>query len=88
MRLWSEERKTGTIELLLTLPVSATHAVIAKFLAAWAFAAIAVALTFPFWITVNTLGEPDNGIIVAGYVGSLVMVGAYLARRVLAAASE
>jgi ABC-2 type transport system permease protein len=79
MRLWSDERKTGTIELLLTLPVSATQAVIAKFLAAWAFAAIAVALTFPFWITVNYLGEPDNGVIVAGYVGSLVMVGAYLA---------
>ncbi|MDX1484499.1 MAG: ABC transporter permease [Alphaproteobacteria bacterium] len=79
MRLWSEERKTGTIELLLTMPVSPTQAVIAKFLAAWAFAAIAVALTFPFWITVNYLGEPDNGVIVAGYVGSLVMAGAYLA---------
>ncbi len=79
MRLWSEERKTGTIELLLTLPVSATQAVVAKFLAAWAFAAIAVALTFPIWITVNYLGEPDNGVIVAGYVGSLVMAGAYLA---------
>lgn len=79
MRLWSEERKAGTIELLLTLPVSPTQSVIAKFLAAWAFAAIAVALTFPFWITVNYLGEPDNGVIVAGYVGSLVMAGAYLA---------
>ena len=79
MRLWSEERKTGTIELLLTLPVSPAHAVIAKFLAAWAFAAIAVALTFPIWITVNYLGEPDNGVIIAGYVGSLVMAGAYLA---------
>jgi ABC-2 type transport system permease protein len=79
MRLWSEERKTGTIELLLTLPVSPTHAVIAKFLAAWAFAAIAVALTFPIWITVNYLGEPDNGVIFTGYVGSLVMAGAYLA---------
>jgi len=79
MRLWSEERKTGTIELLLTLPVSATQAVVSKFLAAWAFAAIAVALTFPIWITVNYLGEPDNGVIVAGYVGSLVMAGAYLA---------
>ncbi len=79
MRLWSEERKTGTIELLLTLPISPTQAVIAKFLAAWAFAAIAVSLTFPIWITVNYLGEPDNGVIFAGYVGSLVMAGAYLA---------
>jgi ABC-2 type transport system permease protein len=79
MRLWSDERKTGTVELLLTLPITATQAVVAKFLAAWAFAAIAVALTFPFWITVNYLGEPDNGVIVAGYVGSLVMAGAYLA---------
>jgi ABC-2 type transport system permease protein len=79
MRLWSEERKTGTIELLLTLPVSPSQAVIAKFLAAWAFAAIAVALTFPIWITVNYLGEPDNGVIFTGYVGSLVMAGAYLA---------
>lgn len=79
MRLWSEERKTGTIELLLTLPVSPTQAVVAKFLAAWAFAAIAVALTFPIWITVNYLGEPDNGVIIAGYIGSLVMAGAYLA---------
>ena len=79
MRLWSEERKTGTIELLLTLPISAAQAVVAKFLAAWAFAAIAVALTFPFWITVNYLGEPDNGVVFAGYVGSLVMAGAYLA---------
>ncbi|MDH3239097.1 MAG: ABC transporter permease [Alphaproteobacteria bacterium] len=79
MRLWSDERKSGTIELLLTLPVSPGQAVIAKFLAAWAFAAIAVALTFPFWITVNYLGEPDNGVIFTGYVGSLVMAGAYLA---------
>ncbi len=78
MRLWSEERKTGTIELLLTLPMSATHAVIAKFFAAWAFTSIAVALTFPFWISVNYLGDPDNGVIIAGYVGSLVMAGAYL----------
>jgi ABC-2 type transport system permease protein len=79
MRLWSEERKTGTIELLLTLPISPTQAVIAKFLAAWTFAGIAVALTFPIWITVNYLGEPDNGVVFAGYVGSLVMAGAYLA---------
>ena len=79
MRLWSDERKTGTVELLLTLPVSPTQAVVAKFLAAWAFTAVALALTFPFWITVNYLGSPDNGVIVAGYVGSLVMAGAYLA---------
>jgi ABC-2 type transport system permease protein len=79
MRLWSDERKTGTIELLLTLPVSPTQAVLAKFFAAWAFAAIALALTFPIWLSVNYLGNPDNGVIVAGYVGSLVMAGAFLA---------
>jgi ABC-2 type transport system permease protein len=79
MRLWSDERKTGTIELLLTLPISPTQAVLAKFFAAWCFAAIAVALTFPIWITVNYLGNPDNGVIIAGYVGSLVMGGAFLA---------
>ncbi|MFT5538529.1 MAG: ABC-2 type transport system permease protein [Alphaproteobacteria bacterium] len=79
MRLWSDERKTGTIELLLTLPISPTQAVLAKFFAAWCFAAIAVALTFPIWITVNYLGDPDNGVIIAGYVGSLVMGGAFLA---------
>jgi ABC-2 type transport system permease protein len=79
MRLWSDERKTGTIELLLTLPVSPTQAVLAKFFAAWAFAAIALALTFPIWLSVNYLGYPDNGVIVAGYVGSLVMAGAFLA---------
>ena len=79
MRLWSEERKTGTIELLMTLPVSTTEAVLGKFLAAWAFIAIALVLTFPIWLTVNYLGDPDNGIIVASYVGSLVMAGSYLA---------
>ncbi|MCH9052129.1 MAG: ABC transporter permease subunit [Proteobacteria bacterium] len=79
MRLWSEERKIGTIELLLTLPVSTTQAVLAKFLAAWAFTAIALALTFPLWLTVNYLGEPDNGVILASYIGSLIMAGAYLA---------
>ena len=79
MRLWSEERKTGTIELLMTLPVSTTEAVLGKFLAAWAFIAIAVVLTFPIWLTVNYLGDPDNGIIIASYVGSLVMAGSYLA---------
>lgn len=79
MRLWSEERKIGTIELLLTLPISTTQAVLAKFLAAWAFTAIALALTFPLWLTVNYLGTPDNGVILASYIGSLIMAGAYLA---------
>lgn len=79
MRLWSEERKTGTIELLLTLPISVRSAVLGKYLAAWAFTAIALALTFPLWITVNYLGNPDNGVILAGYVGSLLMAGGYLA---------
>jgi len=79
MRLWSEERKSGTIELLLTLPVTMWQAVIGKFLAAWAFVGIALALTFPIWITVNYLGDPDNGAIVASYVGSLLMAGAFLA---------
>jgi ABC-2 type transport system permease protein len=79
MRLWSEERKTGTIELFLTLPISMAEAVLGKFLAAWAFTAIALALTFPLWITVNLLGSPDNGVILAGYVGSLLMAGGFLA---------
>ena len=78
MRLWAEERKSGTIELLMTLPVSTTHAVLGKFLASWIFAAIALALTFPIWITVNYLGSPDNGVIIAGYIGSLLMAGAFL----------
>ena len=67
MRLWAEERKTGTIELFLTLPIRLGEAVLGKFLAAWFFAGIALALTFPFWLTVNFLGEPDNGVILAGY---------------------
>lgn len=79
MRLWSEERKTGTIELLLTLPIEMNHAVIGKFLAAWAFTAITLVLTMPLWITVNYLGNPDNGVILAGYIGSVLMAGAYLA---------
>ena len=79
MRLWSEERKTGTIELLMTLPISITEAVIGKFLAAWCFTAIALFLTFPMWLTVNYLGEPDNAVILAGYSGSLLMAGGYLA---------
>ena len=79
MRLWAEERRAGTIELLLTLPVTMGEAVLGKFLAAWAFTAIALALTFPLWLTVNFLGEPDNGVVVASYIGSLLMAGAFLA---------
>ena len=79
MRLWSEERKSGSIELLMTLPVTMWQAVLGKFLAAWAFTGVALALTFPIWITVNYLGDPDNGVIVAGYLGSLLMAGAFLA---------
>jgi ABC-2 type transport system permease protein len=79
MRLWSEERKSGSIELLMTLPVTMWQAVLGKFLAAWVFTAVALALTFPIWITVNYLGNPDNGVIVAGYLGSLLMAGAFLA---------
>jgi ABC-2 type transport system permease protein len=79
MRLWAEERKTGTVEMLMTLPISTTTAVIGKFLAAWAFVAIAVVLTFPLWLTVNYLGDPDNGVILASYFGSLIMAGAFLA---------
>jgi ABC-2 type transport system permease protein len=78
MRLWAEERRLGTIELLLTLPVRQSEAVLGKFLAAWAFCAVALALTFPFWITVNYLGRPDNGVIACGYVGSLLVAGAFL----------
>ena len=78
MRLWAEERKIGTIELFLTLPISVTSAVLGKFLASWAFAGIALLLTFPFWITVNVLGSPDNGVIVASYIGSFLMAGAFL----------
>ena len=79
MRLWAEERKTGTFELLMTLPVSMGSAVLGKFLAAWSMMGISLALTFPIWITVNVLGNPDNGLIAAGYLGSLLMSGAYLA---------
>jgi len=79
MRLWAEERKTGTIELMMTLPITTGQAVLGKFLAAWAFTSIALALTFPLWITANYLGDPDNGVIVASYLGSLLMAGAYLA---------
>jgi len=79
MRLWAEERRSGTLELLLTMPVAPWQAIVAKFLASWAFLAVALALTFPAVITVNVLGDPDNGMIVAGYLGSFFLAGAYLA---------
>ena len=79
MRLWSDERRLGTIELLLTLPVTTWEAILGKFLASWLFLAIALALTFPVAITANVLGDPDNGVIACGYVGSLLLAGAYLA---------
>ncbi|NLY58776.1 MAG: ABC transporter permease subunit [Gammaproteobacteria bacterium] len=79
MRLWAEERKSGTIELLMTLPVSRTDMVLGKFLAAWVFVGIALLLTFPIIITVNYLGSPDNGAIFTGYLGSWLLAGGYLA---------
>lgn len=86
MRLWAEERRAGTLELLLTLPVSAWQAILGKFLASWVFLAIALALTFPVVLTVNVLGEPDNGAIAAGYLGSLFLAGAYLSITCLTSA--
>jgi ABC-2 type transport system permease protein len=79
MRLWAEERNSGSIELLMTLPITLWQAVVGKFLAAWCFAGIALLLTFPVWITINYLGSPDNGAIVAAYVGSFLMAGGFLA---------
>jgi ABC-2 type transport system permease protein len=79
MRLWAEERKSGTLELLLTLPLALWQAVLGKFLAAWAFLGLALALTFPIWVTVAWLGDPDHGTIVAAYLGSWLMAGAFLA---------
>lgn len=79
MRMWSEERRLGTIELLLTMPITPWQAIVGKFLASWLVLAIALALTFPLVITVNYLGHPDNGVIFAGYLGSLLLAGAYLA---------
>ena len=79
MRLWAEERKSGSIELLMTLPITRTDAVLGKFLAAWVFAGIALLLTFPMIITVNYLGQPDNGAIFTGYLGSWLMAGGFLA---------
>jgi ABC-2 type transport system permease protein len=79
MRLWAEERKSGSIELLMTQPVTLWEAVLGKYFAAWLFTGLALALTFPIWITVNYLGNPDNGTILAAYVGSLLLAGGYLA---------
>ena len=79
MRLWAEERKTGSVELLMTLPITPWQAVLGKYLAAWAFTGIALILTFPIWVTVNYLGDPDNGAILAAYVGSFLMAGGFLA---------
>jgi len=78
MRMWSEERRLGTIELLLTMPVTPWQAIVGKFLASWLVLALSLVLTFPIVITVNYLGRPDNGVIFAGYVGSLLLAGAYL----------
>ena len=79
MRLWAEERRVGTVELLMTLPVTVWQVVLGKYLAAWVFTGIALLLTFPVWLTVNYLGDPDNGVILAAYIGSFLMAGAYLA---------
>jgi ABC-2 type transport system permease protein len=79
MRLWAEERRIGTLELLMTLPVPTWQLVAGKFLAAWCFAGVALALTMPLWVTVNYLGHPDNGVILASYLGSFLMAGGYLA---------
>ncbi len=79
MRMWSEERRSGNIELLMTLPIKQKDLVLGKFFAAWIFIAIALFLTFPIWISVNYLGNPDNGLIFISYIGSLLMAGAFLA---------
>jgi ABC-2 type transport system permease protein len=79
MRLWAEERKSGSIELLMTQPITLWEAVLGKYFAAWLFAGLALALTFPLWITVNYLGRPDNGTILTAYIGSFLLAGGYLA---------
>jgi ABC-2 type transport system permease protein len=86
MRLWSDERRTGSIELLLTQPITLWQAVVGKFLAAWAFTVLALALTFPLWITVNYLGSPDNGAILAAYIGSALLAAGFLSIGSLASA--
>src|SRR3954464_8429595 len=79
MRLWAEERRVGTLELLLTKPITAWQAIVGKFLASWIFLALALALTFPVFTPSHYLGSPDNGVVVAAYIGSLLMAGTYLA---------
>lgn len=79
MRLWAEERRTGTIELIMTLPFGVADLVLGKFLAAWAFTTLALALTFPMWITVAWLGSPDHGTILVAYIASALLAGAFLA---------
>jgi len=79
MRMWAEEAKGGTLELLLSLPLTLGQAMVGKFVAAWLFIGLALFLTFPIWLTVNYLGSPDNGVILAGYIGSWLMAGAFLA---------
>lgn len=86
MRLWAEERKSGTLEFLMTLPITVGQAVLGKFLSAWIFAGVALSLTFPVWLTVNYLGEPDNGVILASYAGSWLMAGGFLAMSACASA--
>ena len=86
MRLWSEERRLGTIELLLTMPIAAWQAIVGKFLASWLFLIVALALSFPIVVTVNWLGDPDNGVIASGYVGAALLAGAYLAISCLTSA--
>jgi ABC-2 type transport system permease protein len=79
MRLWAEERRVGTLELLMTMPITPWQAIVGKFLASWLFLAIALLLTIPLWITTNYLGTPDNGVVFAAYIGSWLMAGSYLA---------
>jgi ABC-2 type transport system permease protein len=86
MRLWAEERRAGTLELLMTMPITPWQAIAGKFLASWLFIAVALALTFPVPVTANVLGSPDNGMIAAGYVGSFFLAGSYLAITCLTSA--
>ena len=79
MRLWSEERRLGTMELLLTMPITAWQAIVGKFVASWLFLVIALFLTFPVVCTVTYLGDADMGQVFAGYVGSALLAGGYLA---------
>ena len=86
MRLWAEENKLGTLEFLISLPVKVTEAVIGKFLAAWIYSGIVLILTFPLWITVNFVGNPDNGVILATYIASWLMAGGFLTLSACASA--